>query len=55
MKEYKKPEIEFLQFSMKDVVLASGGGERTGSDTETEEGSLFGTMTASIDMGARYQ
>lgn len=43
MKEYQEPTATIVEFSVKDIVICSGGPTGTGSDTETGSGSIFGS------------
>ena len=42
MKEYQEPTATIVEFSVKDIVICSGGPTGTGSDSETERGGLLG-------------
>ena len=42
MKEYKEPVVEVIDLPVEDIITTSG--ERTGSDTETDEGNVLGTL-----------
>ena len=55
MKEYKKPIVEVIEFSMEDVITTSGG---TGSDTETPLvpfGAPRRTTLGNINSGSNWQ
>ena len=50
MKEYQEPTATIVEFSVKDIVICSGGATGTGSDFETERsGSLLGANGERFD------
>ena len=54
MKEYQEPTATIVEFSVKDIVICSGGGPPgTGGDEETESGSIF-TQSIRGSNGVRF-
>lgn len=49
MKEYQEPTATIVEFSVKDIVICSGGPTGTGEDTEGIPGTIFGANGVRFD------